>query len=1005
MLGAPHDVLLLKGKTGIGWAEFDSEWYLARYPDVRLMVSTDEPDAVLRFYLTHGQQIGHSPNRYFDEAWYVRQYPEVAAAISAGEFTSGFHEYCCAGFTWRSPHWLYDDWHYRYFHERTMGAALDEALLQSGGFANRYDHYLREGSRAGGIANFLFDTAYYFEQLDSVERAEAEAVGGFSHYLRRVEAGRPELRTTIYFDPDWYRQKYPEVAGAIGTVWLSALHHYLTNPTPTAFDPLPEFSETFYRERQVDVAPAVDEGRLRNFYQHFLGNGVFELRAPHERIDLRKYIGEHAQVREDIDTGVVRDAFAHLLRFGVRLSFRTMPDEETPAKALFRTRARALLPVYARRPINFDTGGAPAISVIMTVRDNFALTMQALSSLRDNFRGNIQLILVDCGSTDETQFLERYVRGVQVLRFATNLGFVRACNAALTIVSADTVLYLNNDVELAPDAVAAALDRLTSDTKIGAVGGKIIRSHGRLQEAGCIIWRDGTTLGYMRDASPLTPEVNFVRDVDYCSAVFLLVRAAPLRELGGFDEAFAPAYYEDTDLCVRLRQAGYRIVYDPSVVVHHLEYGTSGDWLPIEQVRDSQRTFVEKSAEWLRSQLPPHAKSEVHARSTMRNARRLLFIEDTMPMRMIGSGFARSNDLIRTMVELGWQVTVHPVDEKELDPAAVYADFPDTVEAMYDRSLGQLEEFLSAREGYFDTIWIARTHNLDRVVPILQHYASAADQTPRYILDTEAIVALRDAEYARLTDAPVQFDVDAALMQEFRNAHLCQRLIAVTEQEAATLRELRVADVSVIGHMREVALTPREWKDRSGLLFVGAIHVMDSPNYDSLCWFVDAVLPIVDEALGWETRLTVVGYTGQDVSLKRFHEHPRVTLLGAVANTRPLYDAHRIFVAPTRYAAGLPYKVHEAASFGIPVVASQLLCRQLGWDNGRELLAADVRDPDGFARHIVNLYQSKALWSSIRIAAAERVQQDNDPVRYRSLVGEILNTQAVPRPGAAGTVA
>jgi GT2 family glycosyltransferase len=228
----------------------------------------------------------------------------------------------------------------------------------------------------------------------------------------------------------------------------------------------------------------------------------------------------------------------------------------------------------------------------MAVRDNFALTMQALSSLRDNFPGTIQLILVDSGSTDETQFLERYVRGVQVLRFDSNLGFVRACNAALMLASAATVLYLNNDVELAPGAVAAALDRLTLDRQIGAVGGKIIRSHGLLQEAGCIIWRDGTTLGYMRDASPLTPEANFVRDVDYCSAVFLLVRAAPLRGLGGFDEAFTPAYFEDTDLCVRLRQAGYRIVYDPSVVVHHLEYGTSGDRLPIEQVRDNQRTFI-----------------------------------------------------------------------------------------------------------------------------------------------------------------------------------------------------------------------------------------------------------------------------------------------------------------------------------------------------------------------------------------------------------------------------
>jgi glycosyltransferase involved in cell wall biosynthesis len=380
----------------------------------------------------------------------------------------------------------------------------------------------------------------------------------------------------------------------------------------------------------------------------------------------------------------------------------------------------------------------------------------------------------------------------------------------------------------------------------------------------------------------------------------------------------------------------------------------------------------------------------------VRNARRLLFIEDTVPMRMMGAGNARSNDLIRMMAQLGWQVTVHPVEQKELDPAAVYGDFPDTIEVMYDRSLGDLEEFLRARAGYYETIWIARTHNLDRAMPMLQRYVNASDPPPRCILDTEAIVALREAEHSRLADPPVPFDVDAALKREFANGHFCQRLIAVNEHEAATLRMLGFDSVSVIGHMREVALTPRQWKDRSGLLFVGAIHATDSPNYDSLVWLIETVLPIVQEALGWQTHLTVAGYAGRDVSLERFGDHPRVTLLGAVADTRRLYDAHRVFVAPTRYAAGVPYKVHEAASFGVPVVASELLRRQLGWENGQELLAADVTAPEAFAGHIISLYQSEALWSKIRVAAAERVRQENDPTRYRNLVRENLDETSPP---------
>ena len=130
------------------------------------------------------------------------------------------------------------------------------------------------------------------------------------------------------------------------------------------------------------------------------------------------------------------------------------------------------------------------------------------------------------------------------------------------------VLFMDSAVELAPGALAAALRRLRSDPRIGAVGGKLLRAHGRLEEAGGIVWRDGTTLGYLRDASPLAPEANFVRDVDFCSAAFLLLRADLLRRIGGFDESFAAGGCADADLCLRIAEAGSRVVYDPAVGGH-----------------------------------------------------------------------------------------------------------------------------------------------------------------------------------------------------------------------------------------------------------------------------------------------------------------------------------------------------------------------------------------------------------------------------------------------------
>jgi O-antigen biosynthesis protein len=274
------------------------------------------------------------------------------------------------------------------------------------------------------------------------------------------------------------------------------------------------------------------------------------------------------------------------------------------------------------------------------------------------------------------------------------------------------------------------------------------------------------------------------------------------------------------------------------------------------------------------------------------------------------------------------------------------------------------------------------------VLPIVDIAFPASAQRPPILLDTEAIAALRSAERAAL--AGESFNLEAALRQEFANAGRCQTVVAVNEAEAQVLRGLGCANVAIIGHMRELRPTPRAFDRRAGVLFIGAMHQPDSPNYESLCWFVDAVLPLIERELRWETRLTVVGYTAPGVSLDRFRDHPRMTLRGMVADTAPLYDSHRLFVAPTRIAAGTPYKVHEAASFGLPVVATELLGRQLVWQDGDGLLTAPATDPAAFARQVVRLYRDPALWRTVRETALERLRRDNNAADYAAAVEAVL---------------
>ena len=123
------------------------------------------------------------------------------------------------------------------------------------------------------------------------------------------------------------------------------------------------------------------------------------------------------------------------------------------------------------------------------------------------------------------------------------------------------------------------------------------------------------------------------------------------------------------------------------------------------------------------------------------------------------------------------------------------------------------------------------------------------------MLDTEAIASLRTGGQAALTGTP--FDLDAAVRSELRDGPFCATIVAINDLEAALLRDLEFPDVAVIGHVREARPTSLPFPERAGMLFVGAIHRMDSPNYDSLCWFVDEVLPLIERELAWEPSLTV----------------------------------------------------------------------------------------------------------------------------------------------------
>lgn len=644
--------------------------------------------------------------------------------------------------------------------------------------------------------------------------------------------------------------------------------------------------------------------------------------------------------------------------------------------------------------IAFPHHDAPETSIVLVLYNRAELTLQCLLSILKHHHAPYEIIIINNASTDETQFLLGRVRGARIIHNQTNVHYLRACNQAARFARGRNLLLLNNDAQLLGDAVAAAAQTLDSSPDIGAVGGRIILPDGSLQEAGCIVWSDGSCRGYGRGGSPFAPEFMFQRDVDYCSAVFLLTRRELFLELGGFDESLAPAYYEDVNYCASLWRKGLRVVYDPRVSILHYESASSDSPQSVValQVRN-RKAFAGKHRQWLRSRSPASPGGELQARSPRREGqKRVLYLDDCVPHRDTGCGYPRSNRIITEMVRLGYAVTCYPLDARQEGWHKVYRDLPRELEVVQGRGLAALTEFLVERAGYYDIVYVSRPHNLAQFRKLLLEQPQICSRA-RIIYDSEALASLRETERLRVRGKAVSESEHAdSVTDEVQLARHCHSVVSVSELDGREFTRHGFKNVYTVGHSLVTSPTPRGFDERRDILFVGAVHGPDSPNADSVTWFARRVLPIVRKELGQDVKFLVAGDGSRDFFSGL--TNGSVKVLGHVEELAELYDRARLFVAPTRFSAGIPLKVLEAAAHGLPVAATTLLGRQLGWAGGEELLLAD--GAEAFAAACVKLYRDAGLWSRIRENALRRVEADCCPSQFSERIRAILGGVGLP---------
>ncbi len=638
-------------------------------------------------------------------------------------------------------------------------------------------------------------------------------------------------------------------------------------------------------------------------------------------------------------------------------------------------------------------GATPDLSVVLVLHNQAGLTRQALQALADQRGVAFETLIVDNASNDETAELLARVSGARLLSNAHNAGFVLAANQGAALARGRHLVFLNNDAVLQRDALAAACHRLDAEPAIGVLGGRVVLGDGTLQEVGNAIFRDGTTLGVGRGEDPFCPAARASRATDYVSGAFLAVRATLWRLLGGFDETYAPAYYEDADLCLRAWRAGFRVVVEPAVLVAHLEGGSAVAGETEQHMLAGRARFVAHHADWLRTQ-PRYSEQRLDGdrwRSPEDSPRRprVLIIDDQVPLMVRGAGLPRARLMLQALRD--WPVSVFPLWQLDDDWREVYDSLPPSVEFVLGHGLGALESFLERRRGVYDVLLVSRPPNLQALQPLRARRPELFEGM-RLVYDAEALFALRDIAKAGVLRRPLgRAAAQARLVREIELARGASDVLVVCERDAAVFRAAGHR-VSLLSHGIAARRSAPGPAGRNGLLFVGVVHP-DTPNEDGLIWFIEHVMPRLRACLPQPPVLSVVGINRSNRLTALAGDD--VQLLGPREALEPLYDQARAFVAPARYAGGVPAKVIEAAAHGVPVVASALLVRQLGWREGIDIQAA--RDAEAFARGIVRLLLDDGLWWRQQQAAWQQCLQRYEPGRFGQTLRHVLGVPSQER--------
>lgn len=609
-------------------------------------------------------------------------------------------------------------------------------------------------------------------------------------------------------------------------------------------------------------------------------------------------------------------------RFQVFLSEKDYPQERPDEK---------FMPIHA--------AGEPLVSIIIPCFNQFEYTRKCINSISLNTESSItyEIILIDDNSSDDTSNIGNYYPEIRVIRNKENQGFLKNVNNAAKQARGEYIVLLNNDTIVLKEWLSSSLHVFDHFDHVGAVGSKLIFPNGMLQEAGGYITKDEHFGNYGKFNSIFTPYYNYTREVDYVSGACFLIKKQLWSDLGGFDDIYLPAYFEDTDLCMRIRATGRKVMYNPLSCVLHFEsisYGTSPSSRKEQQMKKNKSIFIERWKEELEKTHLPKIDSEKRNYERTGKNPTILYIDEEPP-NDYACGSKLSKLYCNLLSEMGFHVKYLPMHITNSNQKYIHDLEIQGIECCaFENSKGRLikldplvgplttnsfETWFKSKSGIFDYYLLARPSSYAYLKIIQKHQPDA-----KYFYHPADLHFLRMEREIQFTKKSQTNHTESTQAEEkqkmielsmLKNA---QKVLHVSTYEDNYLQKKY--------GMKNGAIIPCLFFDsennridnyiRKELMYVGSSH---QASIDGLNWFLNEIFPTILD-IHPDTVINITGSCGTKLS-----QNKNIKTLGRVSDDelKQLYQTC-IAMIPLRYGAGVKGKVLEAMNYQTPFVSTSI---------------------------------------------------------------------------------